>query len=272
MGDFKRAVPGEPLIEFPARLYNGLIDVVTAYNGASGPPQRFDHRFRGDGSITPVLVQNKTGGDRAPGEVLAIDPTPVFDPDDEEGELEEFQNSLVLRGVQPTWPNSIGRWVVLLDGLADGEIGPAAISGVMPIKIDVTHVDHPYADFALDEEGELTHPNQLTSADYGFAEILTKPTETGEKWVLARLGQFHAPLLNVFFTVPLGVGTPVTATVDDPLGTSTRSIELWGSIIGASPAIDIATPPARGFAYFWRPWGKWELVSHSYSFIQWIAP
>ncbi len=76
----------------------------------------------------------------------------------------------------------VGRFVILAEPLADGEIGRAFAHGVCPVKINVEDESHTFADI----EDAQTH--YLKSGTSGAAQILWAESGTGEVWAIVRLG------------------------------------------------------------------------------------
>ncbi|MEZ6057202.1 MAG: hypothetical protein R3C01_10910 [Planctomycetaceae bacterium] len=179
MGDpFKKVQRGDRL-RIPAETFNTFIDVARDYLGGR------HRRQPGEGteSLQPgvVLVQNLSGAGRGRFEVLGIDQL-LIDPVDN---LPQFQNQPVLIGVTPLVEDHRGRFVVLLEPLAEGAIGRALLSGVTPVRLRMVQPTDPCAE--VDDES----PARLRSAASGAAQILWRePGEQAECWGLVRLGPF----------------------------------------------------------------------------------
>jgi hypothetical protein len=93
----------------------------------------------------------------------------------------EFLSRVALEVTLPSWPDDAGRFVILAEPLAAGEIGRAWASGVCQAWIDVTDEGHRFAD--IDDGSSV-----LVSRGTGAASILWKESGTGTKWAIVRLG------------------------------------------------------------------------------------
>jgi hypothetical protein len=125
-----------------------------------------------------ILVRNDSGADRGPYNVLGISETLILKPSTTKS---EFYNRFILSGVEPADAHK-GKFVVVVDGIADGKIGRAWAYGFAYVQVNVTDVSHKYAE-VIDEDA-----SKLKSAASGNARMLAKETGTGTKWALVRLG------------------------------------------------------------------------------------
>jgi len=165
---------GEPL-RVPASTWNAFIDTARAYReglfSVAGPS-----RLRGRAAT--VWVKNASGQQRNRFDVLAVQgvvPTPSEDQD-------SFADGPVLSGDVPTGQDE-GRFVILLEPAADGEVAPAVAAGLAVVKVNITDTRHGYADVKPGDAG------QLASRAVGAARILWAESGTGTKWALVRLGR-----------------------------------------------------------------------------------
>jgi hypothetical protein len=94
-----------------------------------------------------------------------------------QNETDFLSNAIVLTGVTPAAEHS-GKFVICAEPIKYGEIGTAYISGVVPVKIDVTDTAHTFA--AVKAGSRI----ELNSADDGAAKILWQESGTGIKWCL----------------------------------------------------------------------------------------
>jgi len=175
MGDtLKKVQSGDPL-EIPARTFNTFVDAAQDFLARQrGTGQQITRAYR-DPDI--VLVKNSSGADRSQLHILGID-SPVIDPGEN---ADEFKNKPAVAGVTPSSSLHFGRFVVLLEPLAAGEIGRACVSGLVPAKVNVRDDGHEYADV---RGGDCS---KLDSTDRGGAYILWRESGTGEKWALVKL-------------------------------------------------------------------------------------
>jgi len=170
----KKVKSGEPL-RIPAATFNTFVDAARDYlQRQQGTGQTATQTFRQTG-IVPV--KNASGADRGRFDILGID-SPVFTPTES---IESFKNTVAVKGVTPAAGHT-GSFVVLLEPVADGEIGGGVVSGVTPVKVNVADESHGYADIAAGQAG------YLASGESGSALILWKETGTGQKWALVKIG------------------------------------------------------------------------------------
>lgn len=102
----------------------------------------------------------------------------------------ERTDRLRLKGVVPESPEHCGRFGVYIEPVRNQKIGRAVLSGITLAKINVTKLQHRWAD-VTDED-----PSKLTSRDAGGAEILEVPTTTGVQLLWVRIGHsFQRTLL-----------------------------------------------------------------------------
>jgi hypothetical protein len=177
--NLRKVKPGDSL-QIPAAAYNAFIDAAIAHRnsgvGGAGAGQR---RFR---QADIVKVRNDSGSAVVRFGVLGID-APIILPEDAATEA-EFIGCVALSGITPALADHAGRFVILLEPLADGQIGRAWAAGVCQVKINVDEdKDWRYADVADGESGYLEPSNT------GSAAILWRAGGTGQQWAVVRLGQ-----------------------------------------------------------------------------------
>lgn len=183
MGDTLRKVkPGDPLA-IPAATFNTFVDSARDY---------LQRRHNQGGQATPsgrhnciIHVRNDSGADRERYEVLGID-SPIFDPASDE---EAFKNTPALSGVTPAEDDHAGKFIVLLEPVAAGELALAVAAGAVPVRVDVPDEDYPYR-LAEVTDGSAVN---LTAAKRGSAAILWREGGTGVQWALVRLGILPDP-------------------------------------------------------------------------------
>ena len=135
----KKVKSGDALV-IPAQTFNTFIDAARDFRARQQEnAQTAQPGFRSSGII---LVKNASGYDQNRFAILGID-SPVITPTDNE---DEFKNKIVFSGVTPTDADHIGKFVILAEPLADGEIGRAFAHGVCPVKVNVEDEAHAYAD------------------------------------------------------------------------------------------------------------------------------
>jgi len=176
MGDtMKKVQTGDPMV-VPASTYNAFIDAATDLHQRQ-PNATQDAKAAGDREGV-VLIKNDSGADRLRFEVLGID-GPVYSPTDNP---EGFKNDIVLKGIVPTEASHRGRFVILAEPLADGNVGHAFVSGVCVAKVNITNEGHRFADV------EDNQPGRLKAFSSGAATILWVESSTGVKWAIVQMG------------------------------------------------------------------------------------
>jgi len=253
-----KARSGQPL-RIRAGTFNTMVDAAKAWkSGRAGYGSTAAGYRPPDTDV--VLVENDSGGDRDRFDILGVDDV-IISPTDNE---DEFANRVMLSGTTPNPATHLGRFVVLLEPIADGEIGRASISGVCPCEIDVIDSAHAYADINPDSGDRYTP----ASRQFGSAEILWKESGTGTKWAVLRLG---SPKLFRRFELKtsLAIGGTATAhpldwtgaayaadTASDNEFTVYDSLGMyhgWARVAGTRNG-------ARGLAVFHHDREVWEVV------------
>ena len=176
----KKVKPGDPL-NIPAETFNTLIDAAHDFQARQQVIGRQSQRQARATGI--VLVRNDSGEGRDRFDILGID-GPLITPTDNPV---EFENRIAIGGVKPSVEGlHAGRFVVLLEPLAENAIGRAMVAGVCVARVEMIDETHRYADARPDESG------QLISAAIGAAQLLwVQPEEdrTGNiAWAIVRLG------------------------------------------------------------------------------------
>ena len=175
MGDhLKKVQAGQPL-EIPAGTFNTFVDTARAHLARQRSTQTGTDRSTRDPDV--VLVRNDSGYDLGQFEILGVSGV-VISPGDN---LNEFKSIIVLTGVTPSLAEHFGRFVVLLEPLADGEIGRACASGMCQVRINVVDEADQYADV---RDGSRA---TLESTDRGASYIYWRQSGTGEKWAVVKL-------------------------------------------------------------------------------------
>ncbi len=229
---FRHVKPGDRKIS--ATAWNRMLDAIRPVPAAVGSGPLGSER-----RIGLVTVENVDATDYDRFDVLAVSDILISPTDNEP----EFLSRVALNVTLPTWPDDAGRFVILAEPLAAGDIGRAWASGVCQASINVLDEAHRFADVA---DGSAV----LTSRSTGAAQILWKETGTGTKWSIVRLGGCTGTAESPLELAP---ATPDTETLPDPL--DSWDIEDQGSDDGVTiPVItDVAynhksaTPVLYGF-------------------------
>lgn len=177
MADALRKVkPGDPLV-IPAETFNAFVETAQDLRSRQQNQMRDAQPLTRPSGI--VRIRNDSGVDRNRFDVLGVDGV-IFDPADDE---DAFKNAPALVGVTPAAEHA-NRFVVLLEPLADGSIGPAMAQGICPVKLDVQDAGHSFAEAVAGQCGAL-----ISASGSGGAQILWKAAGTGQQWALVRVGQ-----------------------------------------------------------------------------------
>ena len=248
--------PGDPF-QVRASTFNTMIDAAKAWKNrqasTAGGPTKYSPP-----DTDVILVQNDSGADRERFDILGIDDV-VINPTDNE---EEFKSRVALSGVVANPATHLGRFVVLLEPVADGKLGRACVSGVCPCEIDVIDASHKYADVNPDSGDRYT----LASRQFGGAEILWKESGTGDKWAVLRLGS--STLFRRFeLKTALAVGGLATAHPLDWSGVADTTVANeftvydvfglhhgWARVAGTRNG-------ARGVALFHHDRESWDIIA-----------
>lgn len=175
MGEtFPRVSAGDPL-RISAESWNALMGLgqqLRAGDASLNPPGL------GGGELPPgvIWVRNDSGADAAEFAILGIDGI-LISPT---ANAQEFRYSPGLSVVTPVAATHAGKWAVLLEPIAAGDIGKARIFGLAPVTIEVTDGDATRAD-VIDDDA-----TKLQTSTTGTAEILWKEPGTGDKAALIR--------------------------------------------------------------------------------------
>jgi len=248
--------PGDPF-QVRASTFNTMVDAAKAWKNRQASTAGKATRYRPPDTDV-ILVKNDSGADRERFDILGIDDV-VISPTDNE---DEFKNRVALSGVVANPATHLGRFVVLLEPIADGKLGRACVSGVCPCEIDVIDAGHTYADINPDSGDRYT----LASRQFGGAEILWKESGTGTKWAVLRLG---SPKLFRRFELKtaLAVGGLATAHPLDWSGgadtTAANEFTIydvfglhhgWARVAGTRNG-------ARGVALFHHDRESWDIIA-----------
>ena len=129
-----------------------------------------------------IEIKNTSGYDRDRFDVLGIDD--VF-PDPTEN-LKRFKNMPALHGITPALASHRGKFAILLKPADDGKLVHAVVAGVTVAKVNITDVNHQYAEV---KDGDAT---SLASSACGSALILWIESGTGVKWAVIRMGNDYS--------------------------------------------------------------------------------
>ncbi|VTR92822.1 unnamed protein product [Gemmata massiliana] len=176
MDPLKYVAPNEPLV-ITASTWNRFVDAArrseTETRQTAGARPLDGDPWR---PALTVLVEN-TGESALPARTILTPAAAVLDP---EGDPLLARRRPLIRGATPA--AATDPVLVVLDGIAPGEIGRAVVSGATVAQVSITSTSHR---FARPLAGYSSH---LISAATGPVRLLVPPTETGTKNVYVLLG------------------------------------------------------------------------------------
>ncbi|HNQ22494.1 MAG TPA: hypothetical protein PKK06_05310 [Phycisphaerae bacterium] len=178
-GELHKVRRGDPL-KIAASTFNTFIDAARDFQARQHNRASGSQREQRQTGIIPV--RNDSGAVLDRFAVLGL-AGPLIDPTDN---LEEFQNRVAMSGVVPA-DGHRGRFVVLLEPAAAGDIVRACVSGACVVRVEMQSNDDDYADIEPDET------RWLLSGGAGLAQLLwVQPEEQRDDpdvaWAVARLG------------------------------------------------------------------------------------
>ena len=172
--------PGDPPL-LSAAMFNDMLAIIRMWKrGEIGPAPKSPDRTQIIGKAV-----NDSGIDLPRFGVVALrDPAHDFyagDPPD------DIDRDLTVLVDIPSSPGDCGRFGILLEPLPNSAeerkpIGRVVMSGLVKARVNVTNVDHRYADIT---DGDET---MLTSRDIGGAQLMYPAAEVGERIMWVRVG------------------------------------------------------------------------------------
>ncbi|MDD4889065.1 MAG: hypothetical protein PHU85_03975 [Phycisphaerae bacterium] len=134
-------------------------------------------------------VRNDTGADLTTYQIVGLS-GPVNVPSyledyDEDATAGEDASDCTMKAVSPVWPTHVGKFAIVQADIADGDTGPAIVSGLTKVQVDFgTNPSAGYADIAEASES-LDH---LTAMATGAAQIIWSESTLGIAWAVVRVG------------------------------------------------------------------------------------
>jgi hypothetical protein len=162
----------------PAETYNRLMDMLRWWFSSGmggGAGDAVNSR-----DLVTIRIENASDTDLDQFGILGISGSAVF-PTRSENEG-EFNTGPLFSGELPDVESHRGRFAVVLEPVANGQMCRAAIAGVVPVYVKVQDADDWWADV---DDGEHA---TLASGKSGAAQLLYRPGSSGSVWCLARLG------------------------------------------------------------------------------------
>lgn len=240
---YARKTAGQRL-KIPADIYNRFLSTIQYVEQLRRGQKPDSQRVPRDCGL--VCVKNASGAAVGRFGVLGIDG--LIAATDPANNVESFKNGPCLSGKTPALETHRGKFVVLLQPLAENAIGWAVASGVVPVKTDFTYADQPYAD------AKNSDATMLAAGEGGAAQVLWKESGTGTKWAVVRVGSPCYPKLLGKLDGDLAAGGSATMSVWEgaTLADSGRNVTVndWFLTTGKKAA------SGAKVAAFWKS-GKW---------------
>ena len=188
---------GDPLI-IRASTFNAFIDAAIAHRRGRLGVGRTATRHAGQSVVVPI--KNNSGADRSRYDVLGID-GPLFDP---ATYPDSYKQQVTLKGVTPVAGTHEGNFAVLLEPLAAGSIGQAAIAGLTIVKVSVPDAAAQAMNFVDIKNAEAGY---LLKSATGTARVVTIESGTGTKWAVVSFGNVGPSSIPAGTVVPFAGNT-----------------------------------------------------------------
>lgn len=240
-------MPNEPLapvtpgtaFQPSATAHNYMLAAARDFRAQQSPTlEGLDQRQTGI-----VSIKNTTGGAIARHGVLGISGV-IIDP---ATDLEGFRERPRLTGTTPATADHLGRFAVALEGIGAGEIGRAAVAGLVICQINAASGEETITHADIDD-GDST---RLTVNAAGSARIIHRESGTGAQWGLVSLGNPAGGSSSEIFAIGMqrtgGTGGGATSQASYTY-TITRAIggESLGTSINPSSSPHKWRRPSRG--------------------------
>ncbi len=182
---FAKVRSGERRI-LPADVWNAMLDTIEYVQGLRESGGAFAGATTSPVCVKPV--KNNSGSDLVRFAVVGVDSV-LYTPDDDS---DEFQSRPALKGIAPTLSSHLGKFAVMAEPVASGDVGLAVVTGIVPCKVYFSSTAswpltgqswYQYADIDDSQSGHLI------ARPYGGVRILwLAGTDGGEQWALVRIG------------------------------------------------------------------------------------
>jgi len=219
---------GDPLI-IKASTFNAFIDAAIAHRRGRLGAGRTTGRHAGQNVVVPI--KNNSGADRSRYDVLGID-GPLFDP---ATYPDSYKQQVALKGIAPALGTHEGSFAILLEPVADGGIGQAAIAGLTIVKVNVPDSAAEAFDFA--EIGD-SQTGYLVKSATGTARVVTIEPGMGTKWAVVGFGSAGpSKLLSANHTdtnaaaPAVAKGSIIVGSGDDPSVWTVLAIDDNGKVL-----------------------------------------
>ncbi len=202
---------GTRLSGIPADSWNGFVDTHRIVSQMR-PPTNGAAQIAADDRAIVVTLQNDSEGDVPRGGVLKLG-APIVEPSTRAAVVLE---GILFGGDTPEADNNEQQIGIALAPVADGEVGPFAVVGVVWAKLNITDAAHAFA------KPKASTAELESDASTGFP-VIWKESGTGSKWAVVSL-QKDAPG-NVIYAQVVGA-----VTSGDPTFTFDNAVAVVGSI------------------------------------------
>jgi len=170
VSQFPHISAGDPL---PRRADLLNAQVRAAADLANRPAGQAGRSFA-TGNPAVIRIKNNSGSNVAKYGVLGLGDVQV----DHATNADAFLQRVYMDGDEPTTGTHEGRFAIAMGAIRDGEIGYAAVSGLVQCQVNVNSQFHDRADI---KDTDLT---QLDSGPTGAAKILWVAGTTGTQWAI----------------------------------------------------------------------------------------
>jgi hypothetical protein len=179
--------PGQPF-EPSAGEWNSFVDAADHVKRQGG--SKSNTRQAAQKNYTIIRIYNDSGAQINRFEAVGISDV-VQQPGSSDTSFEsmEFMNNVTIKARKPAAGDKL-RWIVAIEDIPTGNNGLAAVSGIVPCKINLQST----SDLAVEIEANSTVPK---SGKSGF-EIVWKGSSTGNQLALVNVGRL---VNNSFFPV-----------------------------------------------------------------------
>lgn len=177
---YKKVQPGDKF-QLPAKVFNAWIDMAKAAGWADqGSLGIRENMFR---QCNLVRVKNDTPWNLPSFSVLGLE-DPIMPPV-ESGTV----NPVTFHGVTPIVERHSGRFAITIEPIGRGEIGWAAVGGLVPVKLSVST----WLPCKFAEVDNFYKTQALRCSQHGSARVLwrSEPDYYSMAWGIVRLGEYE---------------------------------------------------------------------------------
>lgn len=225
---------GTRLSGIPADGWNGFVDTHRIVSQMR-PPTNGAAQIAADDRAIVVTLQNDSEGDVPRGGVLKLG-APIVEPSTRAAVVLE---GILFGGDTPEADNNEQQIGIALAPVADGEVGPFAVVGVVWAKLNITDEAHTFA------KPKASTAELESSASTGFP-VIWKEAGTGSKWAVVSLQGGSGSSLQLFrSTTTISAATGLLAA-----NRGTGTVQPINNVTGADDGdpISISNPGFDAFA------------------------